>query len=174
MTKREFFDWQTAGGADDVMRFVDALERAQIEWCVIGGIAVNHWAEEPMVTRDVDFVVATQQIQAAKEALLAAGFRAEEHEWSTNIACSSQVAIQLTTEEFYRDYPSRAVGADVHGILMRVASLEDTLAGKVKAWSTPGRRPSKRIKDLTDIARMVEAHPQLRHRLDENILQQIQ
>jgi hypothetical protein len=27
MTKREFFDWQTAGGADDLMRFIDALER---------------------------------------------------------------------------------------------------------------------------------------------------
>ena len=28
MTGRQFYDWQTAGGADDVMRMVDALERA--------------------------------------------------------------------------------------------------------------------------------------------------
>ena len=30
MTGRQFYDWQTAGGADDVMRMVDALERAEI------------------------------------------------------------------------------------------------------------------------------------------------
>jgi hypothetical protein len=44
MTGRQFYDWQTAGGADDVMRVVDALERAELHWCAIGGIAVNHWA----------------------------------------------------------------------------------------------------------------------------------
>jgi len=41
MTGRQFYDWQTAGGADDVMRMVDALERAELRWCSIGGIAVN-------------------------------------------------------------------------------------------------------------------------------------
>jgi len=66
MTGRQFYDWQTAGGADDVMRMVDALERAELHWCAIGGIAVNHWAAEPMVTRDVDFVVAVTGEPAAE------------------------------------------------------------------------------------------------------------
>ena len=39
MTGRSFYDWQTAGGADDVMRKVDALERAELHWCAIGDIA---------------------------------------------------------------------------------------------------------------------------------------
>ncbi|MEW6187719.1 MAG: hypothetical protein AB1585_18465 [Thermodesulfobacteriota bacterium] len=30
MTPKKFFDWQTAGGANDVMRLVDGLERADI------------------------------------------------------------------------------------------------------------------------------------------------
>lgn len=51
--------------------------------------------------------------------------------------------------------------ADVHGILMRVASLEDTLRGKIKAWKDTERRQSKKIKDLADIARLVESHPRL-------------
>jgi hypothetical protein len=38
------------------------------------------------------------------------------------------------TGDFYKDFPSRAVPADIHGILMRVASIEDTLRGKIKAW----------------------------------------
>ena len=30
MTAKQFFDWQTSGGTDDVMRLVDCLERADI------------------------------------------------------------------------------------------------------------------------------------------------
>ncbi len=167
MTGRKFYDWQTAGGADDVMRMVDALERAEVPWCAIGGIAVNHWAREPMVTRDVDFVVAVDRIERAIEVLSAAGFTAERHEWSVNFSGLSQLSLQLSTEEFYRDFPSRSVAADVHGILLRVASLDDTLAGKLRAWSAPEHRPSKRIKDLGDIARLIEAHPHLEAALSE-------
>jgi hypothetical protein len=171
MTGRKFYDWQTAGGADDVMRMVDALERAELAWCAIGGMAVNHWAAEPMVTRDVDFVVAVDQVERAIDVLTQAGFASDRHDWSVNFTSHSQLSLQLSTEAFYRDFPARAVPADVHGILMRVASLEDTLAGKIQAWKDPDRRPSKRIKDLGDIARLVEAHPDMRDRLPENVLQ---
>jgi len=34
------------GGTDDVMRLVDCLDRADVSWCCIGGVAVHHWAEE--------------------------------------------------------------------------------------------------------------------------------
>lgn len=169
MTAKQFFDWQTVGGTDDVMRLVDCLERADIPWCTIGGIAVNHWAEEPMVTRDVDFVVVTEAIETATKALEDAGFEAERHKWSINFQGSSDLSLQLSTEDFYREYPQRAVAADVHGILLRVASLEDTLAGKVKAWKEPTRRQSKRIKNLADIARLVEAHPSTRELLPQEV-----
>jgi hypothetical protein len=69
MTPKQFYDWQTSGGTDDVMRVVDCLERADISWCAIGGVAVNHCAEEPMVTRDVDFVVAAQSVESAVKLL---------------------------------------------------------------------------------------------------------
>ena len=151
------------------MRMVDALERAELSWCAIGGVAVNHWAKEPMVTRDVDFVVAVDQIEHAIQVLTDAGFAAEKYEWSVNFTSKSQLSMQLSTEDFYREFPSRSVPADVHGILLRVASLEDTLAGKIKAWSDAKRRPSKHIKDLSDIARLVEAHPHLRTTLPEKV-----
>lgn len=169
MTGRQFYDWQTAGGADDVMRMVDALERAELHWCAIGGIAVNHWATEPMVTRDVDFVVTVDEIDRAVAVLEHVGFHPERHDWSVNFRGRSQVSLQLSTEDFYRDYPSRSVPADVHGILLRVASLDDTLAGKIKAWRTPDRRPSKAIKNLGDIARLVEAHPRLVATLPDDV-----
>ncbi len=169
MTAKQFYDWQTDGGTDDVMRLVDALERHDISWCAIGGVAVNHWAQEPMVTQDFDLVVSTDAIEAAIACLEEAGFRSQRFDWSVNFKGRSKVSVQLSTEDFYRDYTCRAVPADVHGILLRVASLEDTLKGKIKAWRTPERRQSKRLKDLGDIARLLEAHPDLWGGLSEDV-----
>jgi len=174
MMAKQFYDWQTSGGTDDVMRLVDCLERADVTWCAIGGVAVNHWAEQAMVTQDVDFVVAAEAVERTVSLLEEAGFHSERFEWSINFKGRSAVSIQLSTEDFYRDFPSRAVAADVHGILLRVASLEDTLKGKMKAWSEPGRRQSKRLKDLADIARLVEAHRHLWDMLTDDLKQQVQ
>jgi hypothetical protein len=62
----------------------------------------------------------------------------------------------------------------VHGILLRVVSLEDTLKGKMKAWSEPEQRQSKWLKDLADIARLIEAHPHLWDELTDDLKQHIQ
>ena len=158
MTKRQFYDWQTAGGGGDVILLVQTLEHHECPWCVIGGLAVNHWAEEPIATADVDLVIAAASVDGALQALEEAGFTAERFEWSINLRGRSQVSVQISTEAVYQSFPERAVPADVHGILMRVASLEDTLAGKLLAWRDPQQRPSKRQKDWPDILRLVEAH----------------
>jgi hypothetical protein len=159
---RQFYDWQTAGGGDDVSRLVATLEREQIVWCMIGGLAVNHWAREPLATADVDVVIAADQVATAVKALQQAGFKAKKFAWSVNLKGRSQVTVQISTEAVYRDFPSRSVPADIHGILMRVASREDTLQGKLLAYQDPQRRASKRQKDLLDILRLVEAYPRLR------------
>ncbi len=174
MTPKQFYDWQTSGGTDDVMRLVDCLERADIVWCAIGGIAVNHWAEEPMVTQDVDLVIAVESVERAVCLLEESGFKAERFPWSINLKGRSRLTIQISTGEFYRDFPGRSVPADVHGIFMRVASLEDTLRGKMKAWEDTERRQSKKIKDLGDIARLVESHPHLWPMLNEELKPLIQ
>jgi hypothetical protein len=173
MTGKQFYDWQTSGGTDDVMRLVDCLERADVAWCAIGGVAVNHWAQQTMVTQDVDFVVAAESVERTIALLEEAGFRPERFEWSVNFKGHSAVSIQLSTEDFYKDFPSRAVAADVNGILLRVACLEDTLKGKIKALSEPQRRQSKRLKDLADIARLVEAHPHLKDMLPDELKKQV-
>ena len=161
MTQRQFYDWQTLGGAKDVLRLVAALEEREISWCMIGGLAVNHWAEEPMATADVDLVIVSDKVEEAAETLKNLGFSEKRFTWSINFKGESKVSIQISTEAMYLDFPSRSLPANVHGILMRVASLEDTLAGKIAAYQEPERRPSKRQKDLADIARLLEAHPSL-------------
>jgi len=173
LTERQFYDWQTAGGGGDVLRLVEVLERLEVPWCMIGGLAVNHWSQESLATADVDVVIAHERVEQAVKALEAAGFHATRFEWSINLKGSSKVSVQISTEDFYQEFPSRGVSADVHGILMRVASLKDTLAGKIAAWSDTKRRPSKRQKDLLDIMRLVEPHPELKHDLPPELLTQM-
>lgn len=127
-----------------------------------------------MVTQDVDFVVASDAIEQTVSLLEDAGFHHERFAWSRNFKGRSAVSIQVRTEGFCRGFPSRAVAADVHRILLRVASLEDTLPGKMTARSGPERRQSKRLKDLADIARLVEARPHLWDVLTNDLKQQVQ
>ena len=173
MTARQFYDWQTAGGGGDVSLLVETLERREILWCMIGGMAVNYWAKEPMATADVDVVIAAGRVEEAVKALRGAGFVAKKFKWSVNLKGRSKVSVQISTEEAYREFPERSVPADIHGILMRVASLPDTLRGKLLAWRDPERRASKRQKDLLDIMRLVEAHPKLRKLLPADLARKI-
>ena len=69
MTGQQFYDWQTAGGAGDVTLLVDTLAKLDVNWCMISSLAVNHWAEEPMATADVDLVVALDAITETVAAL---------------------------------------------------------------------------------------------------------
>jgi hypothetical protein len=140
---------------------------------MIGGLAVNHWAEEPLATADVDVVLAHGRVEDAVKAFEESGFKAKRFEWSVNVTGASKVSIQISTDDFYRDFPSRSIAADVHGILMRVASVKDTLAGKIVAWRDHERRPSKRQKDLLDIMRLVESHPGLKADLPPELAEQL-
>jgi len=54
--------------------------------------------------------------------------------------------------------------------MMPVAKLEDVLQGKIWAALDPTQRGSKRQKDLADIARLLEAHPDLGDRVPAEIL----
>jgi len=173
MTQKAFYDWQTAGGGGDVQCLIMVLERMDVPWCVIGGLAVNHWAEEPVVTADVDIVIALEHVDQAVAALVAEGFKAERFPWSVNLTGSSKVSIQISTEALYRVFPAQAVAADVWGILMRVASCEDTLRGKLAVYADPARRPSKRQKDLLDIMRLLESHPALDALLPDPVREKI-
>lgn len=174
MTQRQFYDWQTLGGTADVSSLVNALEKREIPWCMIGGLAVNHWAQEPMATADVDLVIAAERVDEAVAVLIEAGFAENRYEWSVNLKGQSKVSVQISTDAIYQEFPSRSVPADVHGILMRVASLQDTLRGKLAAYSDPRRRSSKRQKDLADISRLLEAHPNLQTLLPATIASRLE
>lgn len=169
MTSGEFYDWQTGGGGGDLRRLADVWRGAGVKWCVIGGLAVNHWAKEPLITKDADMVVPFSDLNLALESARQAEFGVTPFKFSTNLKGKGDVAIQVTTDVRYAGMAERATESDLLGMRLPVASLQDTFQGKLWAWSDPERRPLKRRKDELDLLRLVEAHPELAGQLPESL-----
>jgi hypothetical protein len=141
----------------------------QIRYCVIGGQGVNAYAE-PLVSLDLDLVVAVDQMEQVEQ-LLARRFHLERFPHSLNVSePGSQLRVQIQRDPRYFDFPSRSTEQEVLGLRLRVASIEDVLKGKIWAAEDPERRASMRRKDLLDIERLMEAHPRLRSRVPSDIL----
>jgi len=148
---------------------VGLLAEHQIRYCVIGGQGVNAYAE-PLVSLDLDLVVAVDQMDEV-ERLLGSRFHLERFPHSLNVSeADSQLRVQIQTDPRYFDFPSRSAEQEVLGLRVPVAAIEDVLNGKIWAAQDPERRASKRRKDLLDIERLVEAHPRLRSRVPADIL----
>jgi hypothetical protein len=100
------------------------------------------------------------------ESLLASAFEVERFPYSINVGeRGSDLRLQIQTDERYFPFVSRAQERDVLGTVMPVADLADVLQGKVWAAGDLTRGTSKRLKDLTDIARILELRPELAERV---------
>jgi hypothetical protein len=149
--------------------FLSFLEGKEIRFCVIGGQAVNAYVE-PLVSLDLDLAVAIEQL-AQTEVLLSGHYRVVRFPHSLNVTLpGSDLRIQIQTDPRYAGFVENARQRDVLGLTMPVARLEDILQGKIWAVEDPERRASKRQKDLADIARILEAHPDLRGRVPAKVL----
>ncbi len=158
---------------------VDLLDRLlalfaenKIQFCVIGGQAVNAYAD-PVVSLDLDIVVATNQLTEVEE-LLKKEYLVEEFEHSLNVSMyGSDLRVQIETLPRYEDFLGRAEMHEVLGVLLPVAAVTDLLQGKVWAVLDQTRRPSKRQKDLADVSRLIEAQPHLRDRIPGEVLSKL-
>ncbi|MBI3167487.1 MAG: nucleotidyl transferase AbiEii/AbiGii toxin family protein [Chloroflexi bacterium] len=148
------------------------LRSQDIQFCVIGGQAVNAYVE-PLVSLDLDLAVAVHQIEKV-EALLETQFMVKRFPHSLNISIpNSDVRVQIQTDERYAAFLKNASEQNVLGMQLPVASVEDVLQGKVWAISDPERRGSKRQKDLADISRILESYPGLRGNVPQEILNRL-
>ena len=141
MTALEAYELTTQGGATDFARLIRACESVG-SYCLIGGLAVNCYVE-PVYALDADIVTNPANANNA-------------------ISLGSQLRIQFTTDERYQVFPARSAEAEVLGIRVKVACLEDVTLGKLWAYGDPRRRLSKRKKDELDLIRLAEAYPQLK------------
>lgn len=174
MTGKTFLNSVTNGRIDIVQLILSLLEETASPYCVIGGLAVNAFAE-PVVSLDLDIVVVSERIDALRKAAKEKGMNVEEFEHSVNLsAIGSDLRIQLQTDPRYQEFIARSQRLKVLGYEMSVACLEDVLRGKVWAYSDETRRKSKRQKDLSDIMRLVETHPELEKKLPPEIASKLE
>jgi hypothetical protein len=172
MTAVEAYELTTKGGATDFARIIEACESFG-PYCLIGGLAVNCYVE-PVYTLDADIVVIASGLSKLSAYLQEQGFKIEEHAHSLNaMTPQSDLRIQFTTDERYQAFLARSVEAEVLGIRVRIACLEDVTRGKLWAYSDPRRRFSKRKKDELDLIRLAEAHPALRSLYPSELQEQL-
>ncbi|MBW1853374.1 MAG: nucleotidyl transferase AbiEii/AbiGii toxin family protein [Deltaproteobacteria bacterium] len=172
MNQKSFLNSVANGKKDIIQEIIDALNDNHIEYCVIGGLAVNAYVE-PVVSLDLYIVVIVDGIDKLIETIRDK-FRIEKFPHSINLRSKdSDVRIQIQTDERYQDFIKRASIKDIMGYQMSVASLEDVITGKVWAYSDEQRRGSKRQKDLADIMRIIESFPELKSKLPKSIIERI-
>jgi hypothetical protein len=162
--------WKTivADEAGFLERLVALLRERAIRYCVVGGQAVNAYVE-PLVSLDLDLAVASHQLREI-ERLAGDDLRIERFPHSLNLSnAGSDLRVQIQLDPRYAAFVDRSAPRRVLGLTLPVASLEDVLQGKVWAAMDDTRRPSKRQKDFADIARLVEAYPDLRRQLPAEV-----
>jgi Nucleotidyl transferase AbiEii toxin, Type IV TA system len=166
-----FWKHVTRDVSDVLGTLVRRLEAAGVEYCVVGGQAVNAYVD-PLVSLDLDIAVATERLPSL-EALLE-GFVVRRFAHTLNLSLEgSDLRVQIQTDPRYGDFVGRAMPRTVLGHTLPVASLEDVLQGKVWAAIDESRRPSKRQKDLADIARLLEGYPHLRGLVPAEVLDRL-
>ena len=169
MTGREFMNAVANGRTDVLAALLRILDETGSAYCVVDGLAVNAYAE-PLISLDLDVVVAAGDIDKVCETAAAEGFAVERFEHSVNLKSdASDFRIQLQTDPRYQEFIPRSEMRDVLGYRMRVAAIGDVVQGKVWAYSDATRRRSKRRKDLLDIARLVETRPELAAQLPDAV-----
>ena len=170
MTEKEFINMVSNSQEDILQRLLDILHTMKIDYCVIGGLAVNAYVE-PVVSLDLYLVVianfANNLIEAAEKEKI---FKIERFHHSINLSSTkSDLRIQIQIDPRYQAFIPRSSLKDVMGYGMKAATVEDVLQGKIWAYLDEQRRKSKRQKDLADIFRLVETYPDLNDLLPESI-----
>lgn len=174
MTGKEFLNSLAKAKEDILAQLLGMLADTGSDYCLIGGLAVNAYVE-PVVSLDVDIVVAADNTLPLTNAARALNMKVEEFPHSINVTASgSDLRIQIRTDPRYQGFLAGAAVKEILGYEMRVASLDHVLQGKVWAFMDDSRRRSKRQKDLADISRIIETYPELTPAIPQKVKDQLQ
>jgi hypothetical protein len=170
------FEYQkivTADKGNLLGRLLKLLDENAIGFCVIGSAAVSAYAE-PLVGLDFDIVVTNYQL-GRFESLLANTFRVKRSPRQIEITMpSSDLRVNVFTEARYAEFVERARGRPVFGMTLPVAQPDDVLRATLWASQDGTRVQWKRLKDLADVARLLQANPKLRGQVPPSLLAKLE
>ncbi len=109
MTEKEFINTVSNSQEDILQRLLDLLHTMKIDYCVIGGLAVNAYVE-PVVSLDLDLVVIAN---FTKNLIEAAGkekiFKIERFHHSINLSSTkSDLRIRIQIDPRYQAFIPRS------------------------------------------------------------------
>lgn len=169
MTGKSFYNSILNDKEDILDKFIKILDERNVEYCIIGGLAVNAYVE-PVVSLDLDIVLAVDSLEKFMDEVKEI-FKVEEFTHSYNLSSKdSDLRIQIQKDERYQNFIKNAYVKKVLGYELKVAAIEDLLLGKIWVYSDTERLQSKRQKDLADILRLIESNPSLKALLPESII----
>lgn len=164
-----FWRTVTADSSGFLGAIVELLTTSGAKFCVIGGQAVNAYVE-PLVSLDLDLAVAADDVDRV-DRLMTERFVVERFPHTLNVSDpGSDLRVQIQLDPRYSAFVQHAAVRSVLGLALPTARIEDTLQGKIWAATAAERRPSKRQKDLADIARIIEQYPHLRAQVPPSVL----
>lgn len=169
----EYYKIVTADKSNLLGRLLRLLEDNNIGFCVIGSAAVCAFAE-PLLCLDFDIVVTVYQL-GRFESLLANTFRVKRTPRRIEITMpNTDLRVNVFTETRYADFVERAEMRPLLGMNLPVAQQDDVLSAAIWSSQDPGRATWKRLMDLADIVRLLEANPELRAQVPTGVLNQLQ
>ena len=144
----------------------ELLERENVPYALIGGMAVQLHTRERRNTRDINLAVPAYA-DIPRDALVRAGFEhTGRHAHSDNwLAPGSGSHKERTPVQFSAEEAAligaivRARVIDVGGVRLSLVAASDLIALKLAAEEEPTHRPSKREHDVADIVALIEEHP---------------
>ena len=118
-----FWKAATSDHANLIESLLAWLREHGIRYCVVDGTAVNAYVE-PLVSLDLDLVVAVDQLESVAAAL-PQNFRVERFPHSLNLALAgSQLRAQIQTDPRYFSFVDRAALREVLGVTLPVACVD--------------------------------------------------
>jgi len=150
-------------------RLLKLLMDNGIRYCVIGGVAVSAYAE-PLVSLDFDVVITSYQL-GRFESLCASVFQLKRSPRRIEItAPPSRLRVNIHTDPRLGEFVERAEIRNVLDLNLPVARVEDVLSATIWASEDMTRPNWKQLKDLSDIARLLQVNPKLRAQVPASIL----
>jgi hypothetical protein len=104
MTGKIFMNAVVNGKIDILEIFLQILKAIGSPYCVVGGLAVNAYGE-PVVSLDLDMVVAMDDIGEVCKTAKSRGLKVKKFEHSVNVTSpKSDLRIQLQMDERYQEF----------------------------------------------------------------------
>jgi hypothetical protein len=146
---------------------IGLLNKAGINFMLVGAHGLGGWTKKPRATEDVDIVVAARHLKKAVRLLLDAYPRLEAADFEVVTRLrdreTREVAIDVMkpNQPLYRVALKHTQAVTIAGQTCKIPTLEMALAMKFASMISLNRQDPDKYQDAADFSRMILANPEI-------------